>query len=852
MEDRRGRSLWPLWWFSAAMAAGACALLVVVGDRHPIAGVVAIPWYVLAAAFALVELHPLYFQLRGETHAFGLFEIVLVGGLFMVSPLGLVAAEMLGCVAILGLWRRIPLLKLVFNVSQLALGTLAAVAVFRTIGATGGPLAFRSWLAALAGSATSALVGALAVAIAITVAEGRIAFHEVRESVELALAGALVNTMLGLVGVIILSESMLAALLLTGPILVVFASYRAYMSEHAKSARLQFLYRASEIMSGARDFEDGLVALLDFARDTFHAEIAEVVLRGEAGEPVGFRTCTGPGERQLRLEAVDRALVEGVIEVAGGATSAVLHEPTPNEPLALRDGLEITSAIVATLADEDGAVHGAVIVARARGTILKVFAKDELDLFDTFAKQLATTMERTRLSSSLAQLRVLKQELQHQAHYDSLTGLANRALFREQADAALTDAARRKHSVAMLFIDLDDFKTVNDTMGHAAGDALLEEVARRIESSVGELGTAARLGGDEFAVVLPQVSNDSVVRTVADRILVALGDPVPIEGQSVVAQASIGIATHIGAADADELMQHADVAMYTAKRNGKGRFDEFEPNMSLTVARRHQLKMGLERAIANDEFVLHYQPVIDMSNGEVSGIEALLRWKDPERGLMPPTEFVGVAEETGLIVPIGRFVLREACRQAAEWERVSPGLRMFVNLSTRQLSCADIVADVRAAYTDAGLDPSLLTLEVTETAMMQDIDEAQKTLYALKALGVDIAIDDFGTGFSSLSYLRQLPIDVLKIAKPIVDAISESPQDAAFVKGIIELGHVVGMKVVAEGVEQVEQVAHLVDMSCDFVQGYFYAASMDSAALSELLGINLELPAASASLHATG
>ncbi len=282
-------------------------------------------------------------------------------------------------------------------------------------------------------------------------------------------------------------------------------------------------------------------------------------------------------------------------------------------------------------------------------------------------------------------------------------------------------------------------------------------------------------------------------------------------------------------------MQHADVAMYTAKRNGKGRFDEFEPNMSLTVARRHQLKVGLERAIAAGEFVLHYQPVIDVASGGIIGTEALVRWKDPERGLMPPSEFVGVAEETGLIVPIGRFVLQEACRQAAQWAETTPGLRVFVNLSTKQLADADIVDDVRNAMTGAGLLPSQLVLEVTETAMMQDIDEAKATLHALKELGVDIAIDDFGTGFSSLSYLRELPIDVLKIAKPIVDAICESQQDAAFVKGIIELGHVVGLKVIAEGVEHVEQYAHLVDMGCDFVQGYYYAPSMEPAELGGVL-----------------
>ncbi len=623
------------------------------------------------------------------------------------------------------------------------------------------------------------------------------------------------------------------AIVAAAAIAAVFKIYRAYLSEHRKTEGLQFLYRASEMLSGAHDLEGGLIALLDFAREIFHAELAEVVLFGEREEPIGYRTSSGPGERGLRLAPCTAQHVSAVVNLAHGSRDVVVYKPEPDSPFAELEGIEVESMMLGIFADESG-VRGAAYVARPRGTV-GAFDKNERHLFETFVNHLGTTLEKSRLSSSLAQLRALKQELAYQAYHDSLTGLANRLMFRDLVDDALAAAAREGGKVAVMFIDLDDFKTVNDTMGHAAGDALLGEVACRIQSSIDGLGTAARLGGDEFAVLIPRVSNDAEVRAAADRILVALGDPVPIDGQSVIAQASIGIATHVGAADADELMQHADVAMYTAKRNGKGRFDEFEPDMSLTVARRHQLKVGLERAIANQEFVLHYQPVVDVATGGIGGTEALLRWKDPTRGLMPPAEFVGVAEETGLIVPIGRHVLQTACRQAAAWSSVAPDLKVFVNLSTRQLCDPDIVGDVRRAMRDTGLRPTQLVLEVTETAMMRDIDEARATLIALKDLGVGIAIDDFGTGFSSLSYLRQLPIDVLKIAKPIIDAICDSQQDAAFVKGIIELGHVVGLKVVAEGVERVEQYAHLIDMGCDYVQGYYYAPSMEPSEVLDIL-----------------
>jgi diguanylate cyclase (GGDEF)-like protein len=840
MEQERGHSLRPIWALIAVMAVAAGALLAPVSHLGAVPHVDRIPWPLLALGIALGEACALELRFRGESQTFSVSDIVLVVALFSTSPTRLVVAELIASAIVLAA-RRTPVMKFCFNLVTWVLAAQVTVVVFHWLGGQD-PLAVRSWLAVFAALGTGIILQTLATATVITFAEGQHATVQHLRGIIWPLLATMVDAMLGLVVVIVCAESLGAAALLIGPTLVVFVAYRAYLSEHTKSEGLRFLYEASELLSSARDLEGGVVALLDFARDTFHADLAEIVIRGEEDETIGYHSCAGPADRLKRLEPTGLDAVEAVLGIA--TDDAIVYRPDEGTPLATREGVAVGVMMVAAMQDDEG-VRGGVTVARKRGSALGTFSKDELKLFDTFVNHLGTTLEKRSLSTSLAQLRALKQELAHQAYHDSLTGLANRLKFRDLVDNALKRAAEEAGKVAVLFIDLDDFKTVNDTMGHAAGDALLEEVARRIADSVGDFGSAARLGGDEFAVLLPEVSNDSEVRAVADRILVALGDPVNVEGQSVIAQASIGIATHVGAADAAELMQHADVAMYTAKRNGKGRFDEFEPNMSLTVARRHQLKVGLERAIADNEFVMHYQPVIDVATGTITATEALLRWKDPSRGMMPPAEFVGVAEETGLIVPIGRQVLLDACQQAAEWMATTPELRVFVNLSTRQLADADIVDDVRRALAESGLPASQLVLEVTETAMMRDIDEAKATLHALKQLGVGIAIDDFGTGFSSLSYLRQLPIDVLKIAKPIVDAICDSPQDAAFVKGIIELGHVVGLKVIAEGVERVEQYAHLVDMGCDFVQGYYYAPSMEPAEMAEVLATPIaERPAA--------
>jgi diguanylate cyclase (GGDEF)-like protein len=852
MDERRRSRLWPIWALTIVMTAGAVALASVVASYAVPPGTgLDVPWWLLALGFGAAEARALHLRFRGETHTCSVSEVVLVVGLFATAPIGLVAAQLIGTFPILLLVRRQTPMKLLFNVSQFVLSVEVAILIFHELASSGDPLDVRNWLAVLVAACIASIVQFVVVSSAITIAEGRLAIPELTQSFVWGLLCAVVNTMLGLVVVIVLSDSLVAGILLIGPLAVVFVAYRAYLSEQSKREGLQFLYRASELLSGERDLETGLVALLDFARESFHVEIAEIALLGDPDESNGYRTCCGPGDRSVQLEACELDAVTELVDFVAGAPGVIADRPQPGARLSHRHGIEISSLMLATIADESG-VRGIALVARERGTGFDKFTKDETSLFETFVNHLGTTLEKTRLSTSLAQLRALKQELAHQAYHDSLTGLANRLMFRELVDAALEESARNANRVAVLFIDLDDFKTVNDTMGHAAGDTLLEEVASRIAASVGKLGTAARLGGDEFAVLLPDVHNDSEVRDVADRILVALGHPVTVKGQPVVAQASIGIASHVDAADAAELMQQADVAMYTAKRNGKGRFDEFEPNMSVNVARRHQLKLGLERAIADEEFTLQYQPVIDANAGTISGVEALLRWKDPTKGMMQPSEFVGVAEETGMIVPIGRIVLREAFRQAAAWTPYAPELRMFVNLSTRQLADPDIVEDVCSALEEAGLYPPQVVLEVTETAMMRDIDEAKATLRALKRLGVSIAADDFGTGFSSLSYLRELPIDVLKIAKPITDTMCESPQDAAFVKGIIELGHVVGMKVVAEGVETVQQYAHLVDMGCDFVQGYYYAPSMEPAEVSEIIEAARALPESQVALNAAG
>ena len=436
----------------------------------------------------------------------------------------------------------------------------------------------------------------------------------------------------------------------------------------------------------------------------------------------------------------------------------------------------------------------------------------------------------------------LEMQLQHQAFHDSLTGLANRALFRDRVAHALARQARSHGAVSVLFSDLDDFKTVNDSLGHDAGDQLLVAVAERLRAVMRPEDTTARFGGDEFAILLEE-TDEAGTRRAAERILEALRSPFEFHGRQVVMRASIGAAfTADSTTEPDDLLRQADLAMYTAKTSGKGRFAFYEPRMHEAAVTRMELKGDLEQAIANQDFELHYQPIVDLRSGHVTGVEALLRWRHAVRGLVLPTEFIPIAEETGLIVPLGRWVIGEACRQLAAWdtagrlsgphlERVS----MWINLSARQLQEPELVQTTADALKASGVSPERLTLEITESGLMADLDQSTATLHQLRALGVRLAIDDFGTGYSSLSYLERLPVEVLKIDRSFTAAIGHGRDVPVLVRSIVKLGQTLHMEVLAEGIETAEQLNKLRAIDCRLGQGFYFSAALPAAEVIELL-----------------
>jgi diguanylate cyclase (GGDEF)-like protein/PAS domain S-box-containing protein len=435
--------------------------------------------------------------------------------------------------------------------------------------------------------------------------------------------------------------------------------------------------------------------------------------------------------------------------------------------------------------------------------------------------------------------KAFERQLTQQAFYDALTGLPNRVLFRDRLEQALVRAGRRKDAVGLLFLDLDNFKLINDSLGHQVGDKLLVEAAARLRACVRSQDTVARLGGDEFVVVLELLAGEEDALPAAKAIAHQFSRPFKLDDREVVVTVSIGIAVSApGHEHADNLLRNADVAMYRAKSDGRARYVVFDPSMHIDSLARLELENDLRHALQHDELLVHYQPIITLGTGEITEVEALVRWQHPTRGLVFPNDFIAIAEDTGLIIPLGLWVLEEACRQVAAWHGkfpIQPPLTLSVNLSPRQFQQPSIVADVARALKESGFPAGSLKLEITEGIIMQDVEATIRTLWELKGLGLQIAVDDFGTGYSSLSYLKRLPLDILKIDRSFVSGIGHNQEDTAIVHAIMAMAKSLNFKVTGEGIETAEQLALLAEWGCDRGQGYLFSKPLDSRQASALL-----------------
>jgi diguanylate cyclase (GGDEF)-like protein/PAS domain S-box-containing protein len=434
----------------------------------------------------------------------------------------------------------------------------------------------------------------------------------------------------------------------------------------------------------------------------------------------------------------------------------------------------------------------------------------------------------------VSERRRLEEQLTHQAFHDPLTGLANRALFRDRVSHALALAQRRGSPVTVLFLDLDDFKTVNDSLGHAEGDRLLMAAAERFLACARSADTVARLGGDEFAILIEGGDGHDGL---PDRLAAAMSHPFSLSGNQVRVTASIGVASASPGESADDLLRNADMAMYAAKRHGKGRAETYESRMYADIRERLDLEAALRAAIEHHELTLFYQPIVNLKSGGIYGVEALLRWDHPQFGRLLPQHFIPLAEETGLIVQLGSWVLGEACRQLQVWRSAHTQLPLAVsvNISGRQLQGAGLVDALRQTLTSSGVEPASVVLEITESVLMQQTDAVLERLQQLKAFGVRLAIDDFGTGYSSLSYLQRFPIDILKIAKPFVEEVGQGADRSALARAIVGLGDTLKLQTIAEGIERAEQQAALIGLGCTLGQGHHFWPALSPASVEELL-----------------
>jgi diguanylate cyclase (GGDEF)-like protein len=490
-----------------------------------------------------------------------------------------------------------------------------------------------------------------------------------------------------------------------------------------------------------------------------------------------------------------------------------------------------TRSVAAWPLFKSGEVYGTITFASGK---VGTFTSELTDLFQRLADNVTFALanfdradEKTRADERITYL----------ATHDRLTGLANRAMFSQLLNVSIETSRRHSRQFALLFIDLDRFKIINDTLGHAVGDALLIEMARRLRESVRASDIAARLGGDEFVIILQEVHDRDDVMAVAQKLLASIMKPLSLRGQECRVTASIGAAMYpADGADEQTLTKNADMAMYCVKNEGKNGARFYAPGMKTQSLERLILETGLRHALERDELILHYQPKRDLATGQITGVEALLRWAHPDLGMLPPNQFIPLAEETGLIVPIGQWVLKAACRQNMEWQRQGlPPMSIAVNLSPRQFAQAYLLDDIDAALAQSGMPPTLLQLEITESMVMQNVEQALVVLRAIKSRGVRLAMDDFGTGYSSMSSIKQFPIDILKIDRSFIRDLPHNSDDKAIANAIISLGKALGLTIIAEGVETTQQETFLRDHACNEMQGFLFSKAVPPGEILALL-----------------
>jgi diguanylate cyclase (GGDEF)-like protein len=811
-----------IWALSAALISAAAVLFRAgAGDVPPVISSVHVPFWALLIAFAAAERFVVHVHFRRSAHSMSLGEIPLVFALVFAGGSAAILAGALGRLAVLALHRKLPLIRLAFNFGVFLLGNCVAVLVFHAVAHGASAIGPVVWAAAILGTVASSLIAVLLISAAVSLSEGQLGLLQVARSLRTDLTVVVANTSVGLCAATILYEDRKAAILMAIPVAGMFISFRAYVTERQRHERVEFLYQAARALSRSSEIGPALEGLLVQALDAFRAEVAEIIFFSPDGNEALRTTVRAKGADAV-LEAAEpliatrfRSLIES--HERGAFAASEIRDDRLVEYLRER---ELGDGMLAVLKGERSLI-GSITIGNPSG-IVDHFCTDDVKLLETLANNTSVALENDRLGQTVWRLRELQAELEHQASHDPLTDLANRSLFVERVGDALRTA---RGGVSVIFIDINDFKTVNDSLGHAAGDELLVAVAGRLHDCVRPSDVVARLGGDEFAILLDRPDSQREAIEITERINAHLTERFSIGGQNISVYASVGIATgHSGKLSPEELIRNADLAMYRAKYESRDRYELFESGMELPVKNRHRLKVRLKDAIRDGSFVVHYQPIVELDTGRVTAREALLRWPGGPRGFSTPSSFMPLAEEMGVVVSIGRSVVRQACRDARTWRWNDGAAAVQVNVSPVELQERQFVDGIADALDESGLEPGRLVLEITEGVMLRDPDRSIATLHDLRALGVQLALDDFGTGYSSLCHLRSLPIDWLKIGMPFMDSLEQGGSDRAFIRMVLDLAANLELGVVAEGIESAGQLAALRELGCGFGQGFFLGA----------------------------
>jgi diguanylate cyclase (GGDEF)-like protein len=784
-----------------------------------------LPWWALALAFGATETFVLNIQTRRETQTISFSELPLVVGLFFASPVALLAGRVVAMAVVMIVYRRSPPVKVAFNLALVLAQTSVTITLFAAIaaGATHpGPL---TWLAAYAGALVADGFGVLAISAIIRMYDGGVNLRSLISGGG-SYAVPAMGVTLGLIAVLSLVASTAAAWLLVVCGLLFLVAFRTYASLAERHLNLERLYSFSQAVSTAPEVDEVMGNVLAEAKDMLRCERATAAFVDRDGGLITHLRVRATGELTRTEEPPgpeDGWVIRRVVE--GGEPLLV---PRTTRDASARRWLEASGArdaIAVPLYGGSGIV-GALLVADRLGDI-RTFDEGDVLLLETVANHAGVALRNGELIG----------RLRHDSLHDALTGLPNRPHLQQVLTAALADvAAGRASGAAVMILDLDEFKEVNDTLGHHQGDALLVEVGARLTTAVGDAGSVCRLGGDEFAVLLPAIADEDTVLRIGRRVLRALEQPVALDGLEVEIGGSIGIAlAPAHATTPSALLKCADLAMYDGKSSTRG-LRLYEPDLHADTPRRLTLVSALRGALQNGDIQVHVQPQARLGSGRVVAVEALARWEHPELGWVPPDEFVPVAERSGLIGLLTTRVLDCALAACAQWRAAGIDLGIAVNLSTRSLQDADLVDEVARLLARHDVPAHRLTLEVTEGSVMADPARAVTLLHRLRDLGVRLSVDDFGTGYSSLSYLQRLPVQEVKIDRSFITALPTDSENVAIVRAIIDLGGHLGLEVVAEGVEDQTTWDLLASMECDLVQGWHLARPMPTAELPTWLG----------------